>query len=510
MTDFHTLYAETAKPSWAGGTYNPEQLTEGRSLDAKILSKRSGNRDLEISLPSELVGENAPDRALPVLINGDTNPLKQVGAVFVDGSELGLIRFSRSAKGKDWQKSFLAGQAQIKLAYSKHSRKKSPCAFAIRAVSDGTEKEIDMSEQKLEIPKEVIKEEVRKAVRTQLDEEPLNLPYLSQNETREFSLLKAINAEIHSDWSEAGYEKEMIQEERRNYGGAAKGIVVPHSALATRTTMATTGDVSGGIGTQHRPDMFIDIVLPVSSVIQAGGRVMNLQGKTSIPKNSVDLSAAFIAETSAITESDLDIDTLTLEPHLLAGRASYSRAVLATVTPDIEQLVRERLQRQIANGLDDAALDGSGSGANPQGIANATGIETFATASGTTMTHAESLDAIAEVGANNYDTSNGTWLVHPTDAATLGAQAKDSGSGQFVYQDGMIAGRRVIETTHAAAGTCYFGLFENVMIGTFGGVDIVVDPYTNGSTGITNIYAYQLCDVGVLRPNAFQKVTLTP
>ena len=79
----------------------------------------------------------------------------------------------------------------------------------------------------------------------------------------------------------------------------------------------------------------------------------------------------------------------------------------------------------------------------------------------------------------------------------------------FVYQDGMIAGRRVIETTHAAAGTCYFGLFENVMIGTFGGVDIVVDPYTNGSTGIVNIYAYQLCDVGVLRPNAFQKVTLT-
>jgi HK97 family phage major capsid protein len=157
-----------------------------------------------------------------------------------------------------------------------------------------------------------------------------------------------------------------------------------------------------------------------------------------------------------------------------------------------------------------AALDGSGSGANPQGIANATGIETFATASGRTMTHAESLNAIAEVAENNYDTSNGVWLVHPTNAATLGAQAKDSGSGQFVYQDGMIAGRRVIETTHAAAGTCYFGLFENVMIGTFGGVDIVVDPYTNGSTGVVNIYAYQLCDAGVLRPNAFQKVTLTP
>ncbi len=110
---------------------------------------------------------------------------------------------------------------------------------------------------------------------------------------------------------------------------------------------------------------------------------------------------------------------------------------------------------------------------------------------------------------NDYDTSNGVWLVHPANAATLGAQAKYSGSGQFVCQDGLISGRRVIETTHIAIHTADFGLFENVMIGTFGGVDIVVDPCTNGAKGIVNIYAYQLCELGVLRPNAFQKVTLT-
>ena len=66
-------------------------------------------------------------------------------------------------------------------------------------------------------------------------------------------------------------------------------------------------------------------------------------------------------------------------------------------------------------------------------VKRGSGIKTFATASGSTMTHAESLDEIAEVGTNNHYTSNGVWLVHPTDAATLGAQTKDSGSGQFVY-----------------------------------------------------------------------------
>lgn len=504
MTDIQALYADTAKASWAGGTSDTITLdAERRSFDCKIMSQRSGTRDLEITLPSELVGNGAPDRALPVLIDGQTAWDNQVGAVFADGAEHGFVRFSSSEKGKEWQKSFVAGKAQLELAYLTRGEKKSPSAFAIKAVSDGTHGEIDMSEQ-LEIPKEVIRKVVREEISAQ---QPI--PYYIPDEHREFSLMRAINAEIMGDWSDAGYEREMIQEERRNYGGAAKGIVVPHKALHTRATMVSTGDISGGIGTQLRPEMFIDVMRPVSSVLAAGGRIMSLNGKTSIPKNSNDVSAAFTAENASITESDIDIDTITLEPHLLAGRASYSRAVLATVTPDIEQLIRRNLQLQIANGMDDAALDGSGSGAVPQGIANATGIETFATAGSSTMTHSESLDAIAEVGANNHDTSNGVWLVHPTNAATLGAQAKDSGSGQFVYQDGMIAGRRVIETTHAAAGTCYFGLFEHVIVGTFGGLDLVIDPYTNGSTGVVNIYAYQLCDIGVLRPDAFQKITLT-
>ena len=100
-------------------------------------------------------------------------------------------------------------------------------------------------------------------------------------------------------------------------------------------------------------------------------------------------------------------------------------------------------------------------------------------------------------------------LFHPNYAATLGAQTKDSAPEQFVCQEGMINRLRVIETTYEALHTSCFGLFENFMIGTFGGVHIVVDPYTYGLTGIVNIYAYKLCDLSELRPSAFQKVMLT-
>jgi len=508
MTSIEELYANEPKASWAGGASQTIQLdAERTSFECSIMSKRSNGRDYEISLPSELVSENASDEAYPILVEGNTDYRSQVGAVFTTGKGTGICRFSRSEKGQEWQKSFLTGRSQMELAYLTRNKQKSPVAFSIKAVPHGKTGVKKMSEQ-ITIPKEIIADEVRKAVRNQLDEEPLNLPYLSDNETREFSLLKALNAEIHNDWSNASFEKEMIAEERRNYPNA-KGLTIPHSALATRTTMLTSGDVGGGIGTQHRPDLFIDVMRPVSSVVAAGATVLNLTSKTQVPKNSNDVSAAFTAEGASISESDLDIDTLTLEPKLLAGRSSYSRAVLSLVTPEIENLVRRNLQLQVANGIDSAALTGSGSGANPTGIANTSNIETFATASGNTMTHAESLDAVAEVAGNNFDTSQGTWLLNPTDAATLGAQTKDSGSGQFVYQDGRILGRPVIESTHVTLNTAFFGLFEHCMIANFGAADIVVDPYSGGSTGTIHVYIYQLVDVAVSQPGAFSKITLT-
>ena len=146
MTDIAALYADTQKPNWAGGAYEPAILEETRSFDCQILSKRSGKQDLEITLPRELAGKYAPDRALPVLINGNTDPMKQVAGVFCNGADIGLLRFSRSTRGQEWQKSFIAGEAQMKLAYQTRGERKSPVAFSIMAVSDGITKEPTMSE----------------------------------------------------------------------------------------------------------------------------------------------------------------------------------------------------------------------------------------------------------------------------------------------------------------------------------------------------------------------------
>lgn len=72
MTNIATVYANTAKASWAGGTPQTIKLDALRTVfDCKIMYKRSGGRDLEITLPCELAGKVANDRALLVLIYGN-------------------------------------------------------------------------------------------------------------------------------------------------------------------------------------------------------------------------------------------------------------------------------------------------------------------------------------------------------------------------------------------------------------------------------------------------------
>jgi HK97 family phage major capsid protein len=183
--------------------------------------------------------------------------------------------------------------------------------------------------------------------------------------------------------------------------------------------------------------------------------------------------------------------------------------VLIQATPQIDQLIRRNLELQIMNRIDSSALTGSGVAPNPTGIANQSGIETFTTAGNSTITHSESLDIVAEVASNNISTQGGYWIVNPTDAATIGATSKDSGSGTFVYENGRIAGFPVIESNHATAGTAFFGVFEHCYIGFFGGLDIVVDPYSSSRNAVVHITATQLVDVAVAHAGAFSKVTLT-
>ena len=86
----------------------------------------------------------------------------------------------------------------------------------------------------------------------------------------------------------------------------------------------------------------------------------------------------------------------------------------------------------------------------------------------------------------------------------LKTATKDSGSGQFVVEpDGRINGYNAVVSNQVTAGDLYFGNFADCLIGLYGGLDIVADPYSNSTSGTVSVTALQTVDVAVRHAVSF-------
>jgi hypothetical protein len=81
---------------------------------------------------------------------------------------------------------------------------------------------------------------------------------------------------------------------------------------------------------------------------------------------------------------------------------------------------------------------------------------------------------------------------------------KATNTAQFVVEPGgTINGYQGIVSNQATAGNLYFGNFSDLLIGMFGGLDIVVDPYSNSTSGTVRVVALQSVDVAVRHAVSF-------
>jgi hypothetical protein len=75
---------------------------------------------------------------------------------------------------------------------------------------------------------------------------------------------------------------------------------------------------------------------------------------------------------------------------------------------------------------------------------------------------------------------------------------------QFVVEPGgTVNGYRAIVSNQAATGDAYFGNFSDLLVGMFGGLDLVVDPYTHSKSGTVRVVALQSVDVAVRHAVSF-------
>ena len=333
---------------------------------------------------------------------------------------------------------------------------------------------------------------------------------MEAKEVRRFSLINAIRAmanptDINAQRA-AQFEFEASAEAQRKLGRETRGLMIPGDVLRQWNQRdINTSDDAALIAEDLRTGDFIDVLRNSSSVMAAGARMLSgLQGDVVIPKKTAASTANWIAsEGTAATESEPTLGSVTMSMKTVGATTDVTRNMMHQSSMDIETLIRDDLTQSIASAIDLGALAGSGSSGQPTGIKNTSGINAPTNFAAANPTFAE---VVAMETAVAEDNALGGSLAYILPAGMYGAlktTAVDSGSGRFVADGGLMNGYNAIVSNQATAGDLYFGDFSQLLVGMYGGLELIVDPYSSSKSGGVSITALQSCDVAVRHAVAF-------
>ena len=328
---------------------------------------------------------------------------------------------------------------------------------------------------------------------------------LDEKEIQEYSFSKAMRAAITGDWSKAGFEKEASRAVEKLLGKDSRGFYMPHEVL--KREMATTG--SNLVGTNHMGSNFIEILRNKLIISKLGGQVLTgLSGNVAIPKQTGSATAYWILEGADTTASDLTIGMLNLSPKTVSGATAYTRQMLLQSNPSIENLVMTDLAANIALAIDRAAISGTGLSGQPTGILNTNGINAVdcTTAKGG-LNWANVVSFETKVAAGNADVNNMHYIAGAAVTGLLKTTEKSTGSAKYLLEDNEVNGYGFTRTNQVGADTMLFGDFSQIITALWGGLDIMIDPYTKAASGGTVIRAFQSLDIGLRYAQSFSAST---
>jgi len=333
---------------------------------------------------------------------------------------------------------------------------------------------------------------------------------MNEKEVQNFSMMRAIHALANPTdrraQEAAAFEFECSRAAAEQYGTTAQGIMLPADVLRTWNKRdLNSADESELFSDDFRGGDFIDALRNQSSVMSAGARMLGgLSGDVKIPKKTAAAAASWIAtEGGDASESEMTVGNVSLTPKTLGAFTDVTRQLLIQSSLDVESLIRDDLTKAMAIAIDKAGLEGTGSSGQPTGILNTTGVNTVTNFAAANPTFAEVVSLETAVAEDNALNGNLSYILPASMNGALKTTAKDAGSGQFVSQGGQINGYNAIVSNQATAGNMYFGNFDDLLIGMFGGLDIVVDPYTASKSGTVRVVALQSVDCAVRHAVSF-------
>jgi len=354
---------------------------------------------------------------------------------------------------------------------------------------------------------------------------------MSERDVRRFSFVRLMNAMANPTDTEAqraaGFEMECSAAalQRGHASAKAGSLRIPLDVLRSdingeqRDLNVTTATAGGNtVATDLLGGSFIELLRNAMALTGLGVRILgDLNGNIAIPRQTGGATAYWVGEGNAPTESQQAFDQVALTPKTVAAFTDMTRQLLLQSSIDVESFVRMDLAVSLALALDLAGVSGSGSSNQPRGILNTSGIGSVqggTNGAAPDWTHIVGLEtavanANAALGSLGYLTNTkvrGKLKLTQKFSGTNGDPVWEKGNEMNGYAAAVSNQLPSNLTKGTAAGVCsaiIFGNWADMLIGMWGGLDVLVNPFILSGTGSVRIEAFQSADIAVRHAESF-------
>ena len=350
---------------------------------------------------------------------------------------------------------------------------------------------------------------------------------MTARDAKSYSYARAIAAAVQMREGEkpSGLEVEIHNEIEKklpsNYERKG-GILLPMRVRDAAPTPLTVGGTNTGAETVFQEyGEFIDILRNMMVSTRMGARMLTgLKGPITFPKQSGASSVKWVSENPGtdVDGSNVTFGTVSLAPKTMMGMGAISRQLITQSTPDVEGLVRDDLAMVVGLEADRVSLHGSSSNGEPVGLYNAAGLNIKAM--GGVPTYGKLVDMVTAIAVKNALLGNVGFATTPGMAGKLMQTLESSVAGaSWIWKgnhvEGSVAGYKAMASNQISAvlgsGNDEHGFiagnWADMLMGYWGAMELMVDPYTLAGQGLLRIITFQMMDVALRRGESFTKAT---
>lgn len=291
-----------------------------------------------------------------------------------------------------------------------------------------------------------------------------------------------------------------------------RGIVIPMN-LEKRAALTASNEVKTRVLIDEEQQ---EMLLPLQSALvlaRAGARFMTgLQGDIYWPEMS-NANVFWEAENADAKDGAPTFKKgTTYKPLRLTAYVDISKQLLVQENASVEAYVRQAIATAIAQKLEVTAFAKDTAANTPAGMFVTANLN--ASIKGD-MTWANIVAMETEADTKNALFGNLAYIMHPALIGKAKTTVKDaSGAGGFIFTgngDGQLNGYKALRTNNIPKGLqtgtnefgIVFGNWQDFFLGQWGGIELLVDPYTQALKGTVRLIVNSYWNMGIIRKESF-------